>query len=290
MSVVESHRVAGNMTVGSVIGALEDAYPLAWAESWDRVGLVLGERGAAVQRVLLAVDPTVAVAREAVDRGAELLVTHHPLLLRGASFLPADDGKGAVVTHLLRHGTALWCGHTNVDRSTRGTVGAWISQLGLQDASALIPGEVPAEAAHGSHRFGLGAVGTLPAPTTVGELTSAIAGLVPATARGILHTGDADRPVRRVAVCPGAGDSFLDAAAGAEVDVYITSDLRHHPALEHLESAADPAVVPALIDVPHAASEALWLPLAKELLETAVPGLEVLLSEHTTDPWGGRAG
>lgn len=294
MSAVQSTPGSGThaaaSTVSAVIGALEAAYPRSWAEPWDRVGLVLGERGAAVRRVLLAVDPTVSVAREAVDRGAELLVTHHPLLLRGASFLPADDGKGAVVTHLLRHGTALWCGHTNVDRSTRGTVGAWISQLGLQDAAALIPGEVPADAAHGSHRFGLGAVGTLPAATTVGELSSAIAGIVPATARGILHTGHADRPVRRVAVCPGAGDSFLEAAAGAEVDVYITSDLRHHPALEHLESAADPAAVPALIDVPHAASEALWLPLAKELLETTLPGLEVLLSEHTTDPWGGRAG
>ena len=75
----------------------------------------------------------------------------------------------------------------------------------------------------------------------------------------------------------------------AEADVYITSDLRHHPALEHLESAVEPSAVPALIDVPHAASEALWLPIAQQLLAEAQPGLEVLLSEHTTDPWGGHA-
>lgn len=277
-------------TVSTLLGVLEAAYPLDWAEPWDRVGLVLGEREADVRRVLLAVDPTVAVAREAVDLGAELLITHHPLLLRGASFLPADDGKGAVVTHLLRHGTALWCGHTNVDRSTRGTVGAWLSLLDLQDARPLLPGEPAAEAAHGSRRFGLGAVGTLPQPTTVGALTAMIAGSVPATARGILHTGPAEREVRTVALCPGAGDSFLEAAVGTGADVYLTSDLRHHPALEHLESAADEASVPALIDVPHAASEALWLPLARELLTSAVPGLEVHLSTRTTDPWGGRAG
>ncbi|WP_394216938.1 Nif3-like dinuclear metal center hexameric protein [Brachybacterium vulturis] len=276
-------------SVGSVTGVLEAAYPLDWAEAWDRVGLVLGERTAAVHRVLLAVDPTVAVAREAVDRGAQLLVTHHPLLLRGASFLPADDGKGAVVTHLLRQGTALWCGHTNVDRSTRGTVGAWLSLLDLRAARPLLPGETAEEAAHGSSRFGLGAVGSLPVATTVGELAATIADRVPATARGILHTGHAEREVRTVAVCPGAGDSFLEAATTTGADVYITSDLRHHPALEHLDSAADPAAVPVLIDVPHAASEALWLPLAKELLETAVPGLEVLLSAHTTDPFSGRA-
>lgn len=289
MSGHRPHALAADITtVGSVTGILEAAYPLAWAEAWDRAGLVLGERGAAVHRVLLAVDPTLAVAREAVERGAELLVTHHPLLLRGASFLPADEGKGAVVTHLLRRGTALWCGHTNVDRSTRGTVGAWLELLDLQAPQPLLPGETTEEAGHGSRRFGLGAVGSLPVPTTVGALAASIADRVPATARGILHTGEADREVRTVAVCPGAGDSFLEAAVAAEADVYITSDLRHHPALEHLESAADPAAVPALIDVPHAASEALWLPLAKELLETAVPGIEVLLSEHTTDPWSGR--
>lgn len=275
-------------SVGSVVAELEAAYPLRWAEPWDRVGLVLGERGAPVRRVLLAIDPTLDVAREAVARGAELLVTHHPLLLRGASFLPADDGKGAVVTHLLRAGTALWCGHTNVDRSTRGTLGAWTTLLDLREPRPLVPGETPEEAAHGSSRFGLGAVGTLGAPTSVGELAALVAQRTPTTARGILHTGDPDREVRTVAVCPGAGDSFLEAATAAGADVYITSDLRHHPALEHVDSAADPAAVPALIDVPHAASEALWLPLAQELLEAAAPGLEVLLSEQTTDPWSGR--
>lgn len=281
-----------NTTLGAVVGTLEAVYPLAWAEDWDRVGLVLGERSAEVRRVLLAVDPTVSVAREAVERDAQLLVTHHPLLLRGASFLPADDGKGAVVTELIRAGIGLWCGHTNVDRSTRGTVGAWSTALDLQDPRPLIPGRETGEAAraaHGSTLFGLGAVGELPAPTTVGELTAQIAGIVPATARGIAHTGPADRPVRTVAVCPGAGDSFLGAATASGADVYITSDLRHHPALEHIEDAADPSAVPALIDVAHAASEALWLPLAKELLAETVPELEVLISEVPTDPWTGRA-
>lgn len=277
-------------SVGSVTGILEESFPLCWAEDWDRVGLVLGERTAEVTRVLLAVDPTVSVAREAVDRGAQLLITHHPLLLRGASFLPADQGKGAVVTDLLRAGAALWCGHTNVDRSTRGTVGAWIRALDLREARPLAPGREDDDGAYGSALFGLGAIGTLPTPTTVGALASSVAGIVPTTARGILHTGDTGREVRTVAVCPGAGDTFLEAAVAAGVDAYITSDLRHHPALEHLEAAADHLAVPALVDVPHAASEALWLPLARELLAETVPDLEVLISEHTTDPWGGRAG
>src|SRR5690606_7675748 len=126
-------------------------------------------------------------------------------------------------------------------------------------------------AEHGSTLFGLGAVGELPAPTTVGELASQGAAITPATARGIAHTGPADREVRTLAVCPGAGDSVLEQARAAGADAYITSDLRHHPALEHLEAAADAAAVPALIDVAHAASESLWLPLAAELLQEALP-------------------
>src|SRR5690625_649947 len=140
-------------TLGELVGLLEDTYPLDWAESWDRVGLVLGERSAGVDRVLLAVDPTLEVAREAVETGSDLLITHHPLLLRGASFLPADEGKGAVVTTLLRAGTGLWCGHTNVDRSTLGTVGAWARALDLQDSRPLVPPAAEAEGAHGSRLF-----------------------------------------------------------------------------------------------------------------------------------------
>lgn len=278
-------------TLGEILGVLESAYPLEWAESWDRAGLVVGDRGAQVRRILLAVDPTLAVAREALAQRAQLLVTHHPLLLRGASFLPADDGKGAVVTELIRGGAALWCGHTNVDRSSRGTIGGWMRALDLRESRPLIPprsGEP--QGAHGSELFGLGVVGELPRGSTVGELAELVARRVPATAQGIRFTGDVDRAVRTVAICPGAGDSFLAEASASGADVYITSDLRHHPALEHIESAADAARVPALIDVAHAASEALWLPLAAELLAQALPGLEVELTRTATDPWSGRAG
>jgi len=282
---------ASPRTLGDVVGVLEQTYPLAWAEDWDRVGLVVGDPAAPVRSVLLAVDPTLDVVREAA--GHDLLVTHHPLLLRGASALPTTTGKGAAVTGLIRSGTALWCGHTNVDRSSLGTVGAWIRALDLHDVGPLAAGPSAREetvAAHGSRLVGLGAVGSLPAVTTVRELATRIAATVPATAQGVRWTGDAERPVHRVAVCPGAGDSCLADAAASGADVYVTSDLRHHPALEHVESAADADAVPALIDVAHSASEALWLPLARELLADVLPELAVHVSEASTDPWSGRVG
>jgi len=84
-------------TVRDVVAALEAAYPPALAESWDAVGLVCGDPVEPVQRVLIAVDPVAVTVEEAVEAGAQLLVTHHPLLLRGVHGVPADDPKGALV-------------------------------------------------------------------------------------------------------------------------------------------------------------------------------------------------
>lgn len=272
-------------TIDRVTALLESLYPLQWAEEWDRVGLVLGDPAWEVQRIRLAVDPTVAEAREAAKREGTLLITHHPLLLRGANFLPATTGKGAVATEILRTRGGLWCGHTNSDRSLNGTVGAWIELLALEGAKPLDPGK-PQE---GESFFGLGAVGELSEASTVGDIATLISGAVPATAQGVLHTGDAAREVRRIAVCPGAGDSFLENATDVDVDLYITSDLRHHPALEHLESHADHSRVPALIDLPHYASESLYLPHLAEILRAEFPDLEVEVSEISSDPFTGAA-
>lgn len=272
-------------SIDRVTSYLEKLYPLSWAEDWDRVGLVLGDPTWEVARLRLAVDPTVAEAREAAKTPGTLLITHHPLLLKGAHFLPATSGKGAVATEILRSQGGLWCGHTNSDRSLNGTVGAWIELLGLEGAKPLAPGK-PQE---GASFFGLGAVGELRDPSTVGEVAQVIAEAVPATAQGVLHTGEAAREVRRIAVCPGAGDSFLENATDADVDLYITSDLRHHPALEHLESKADHARVPALIDLPHYASESLYLPHLAEILREEFPELEVEVSEISSDPFTGAA-
>src|SRR5699024_9235381 len=83
-------------------------------------------------------------------------------------------------------------------------------------------------------------------------------------------------------------DSFVEAAARTGADAYITSDLRHHPALEHVEAAADATGVPALLGVSHAASGSLWLPLAKDLLARTVPDLAVVGSTRASGPWSGR--
>jgi len=103
--------------LGDVVAALETRYDPALAEDWDAVGLVCGDPREQVRRVLFAVDPTTAVVDEVIATGADLLVTHHPLLLTAVHGVPADDPKGRLVHRLIRAGAGLFVAHTNADRA-----------------------------------------------------------------------------------------------------------------------------------------------------------------------------
>ncbi|MFB9383292.1 Nif3-like dinuclear metal center hexameric protein [Pseudonocardia petroleophila] len=373
-------------TVADVVAALEAAYPPRLAADWDAVGLVCGDPSEPVTRVLFAVDPVPETVAEAAEIGAQLLVTHHPLLLKGVHGVGADTPKGALVHRLVRGGTALFTAHTNADSADPGVSDALAAALGLTVEGPLVgaplppldkivtfipvgpaitavhdalsaagagnigdyshcsfasagtgqfkpldgaqpaigqvgrlervaetrlemvlprgrraavvaalraahPYEEPAfdllELAEIPSALGLGRVGRLAEPEPLRAFTQRVADALPPTAWGVRAAGDPDRVIERVAVCGGAGDSALGAAVGAGVDAYVTADLRHHPASEHLLAGTGPAgPTPALVDVAHWASEWPWCAQAAAVVRAATGGsVEVHVSDRRTDPW-----
>lgn len=252
-------------------------WPLAGAEGWDAPGLIVGDPDAEVTAIHLAVDAVLDTAAETVDLGAQLLLVHHPLLLRGVTTVAEDRYKGAVIARLIRGGSALIAAHTNADIVSDGTSAVLASRLGLGDARPIVPSP-------GVAGLGLGRVGELDDEVTLGDLARRLAEVLPATAQGIRGAGDFATPVKRVAVCAGAGDSLLAHPDVVSSDVYITSDLRHHPASEARENARL-GHGPALLDISHWAAEWLWLDVAAESLRAALPEVTVTVSELRTDPW-----
>ncbi|MDT7787631.1 MAG: hypothetical protein QOF58_6050 [Pseudonocardiales bacterium] len=262
------------MKLADVIVALETAYPPKTAEKWDAVGLVCGDPDEDVTRVLVCVDPTQSTVDEAVEQNAQLLLAHHPLLLRGVNGVPADDPKGALVHKLIRNRAALYCAHTNADSALPGVSDALAHAIGL-----AVTG--PLEAAEPDGDTGTGRIGELPEAEPLRVFAQRVADALPVTVQGVRAAGDPERLIKRVAVCGGAGDSFLATAKRAGVDAYVTADLRHHPASEHVESGG-----PALVDVAHWASEWPWCEQAAEILRAAFGGrVDVLVSTRRTDPW-----
>lgn len=271
-------------TVRDVTAALETAYPPELAEEWDAVGLVCGDPDEPVERVLVCVDAVDATVDEAVELGAQLIVAHHPLLLRGVHGVPADSTKGRLVHWMIRAGIALFCAHTNADSATPGVSDALAAAIGLTVFRPLAPRSEQGDT-------GIGRIGELAAAEPLRAFVQRVAAALPATEPGVNGAGDPERMIRTVAVSGGAGDSYLAAATSAGVDAYVTADLRHHPASEHLEPGAlAGASVPALVGVTHWASEWPWCEQAADVIRAACPGtVEVQVSRRCTDPWSIRA-
>ncbi len=257
-------------TVRDVVGALDGRYPRDRAEQWDRVGPVLGDFDTEVRRVLCVVDCVPETVEEAVTAGADLILAHHPLLLKGVSSLAPDTYKGRIVHRLIRAGIALYVAHTNADVANPGVSDALAARLGLTATRPLVPGE---------DGGGLGRIGELPEAMPLAELAAYAARRLPATAAGVRAAGDPRRPIRTMAVCGGAGDAFLGDATRAGVDAYLCADLRHHPAGEHLADGG-----PALLDVAHWASERPWLDEVAGWLRAQFL-VDVVVSDLDTDPW-----
>lgn len=263
-------------TLADLRRVAEALWPAHTAEPWDRVGLVTGSDDRPLRRVLLSVDAVRSTVEEAISWNADALLTHHPLLLRGVHTIAEDTAKGALLAALLRGDCALLAAHTNADAPEGGVSDVLASRLGIIESVPLEPGSDPAS--------GIGRAGLLPAPVTLREFAERIAAELPETVSGVRVAGNGERLISRVALCGGAGDSLLDHPLVRAADVYVTSDLRHHPAQESLEQSAITGG-PALIDVAHWASESLWLDEASRRIAEQLPGLEVRVSEQRTDPW-----
>lgn len=268
-------------TVADIQAQMNLLYPRELAESWDKNGLIVGDPHQEVKRILVAVDPVPATVAQAIAENYDLLITHHPLFLRGINFLSREFHKGRMVHDLIKNDVALLNAHTNADSAARGVAWALAKAVGITG--------VPFEAQAGSEdALGLGRIGKLSQPVSLEDFAKTVAAALPAGPHGIFvgvpEGKDLSMPVETVAVSGGSGDSFLDTVANLGADVYVTADLRHHPAQDHLMSTET-----ALISGSHWATEWLWLPaLAHDLEQAALENgveLEIDISATVTEPW-----
>ena len=364
-------------TVDDIVRAVGAAAPWGQAAEWDSVGLHVGDGADEATGVLVALDATPAVVREAVERGANVLLTHHPLLFKPVGRVTTGDPVGSLVLVMAQAGVAHVAAHTNLDASAAGVSVALARQLGLADVRVLAPTAdathlvvtyVPADAAEavraalaaagagrigaydacsfstdGTGRFmpgpaarpavgavgaaeataevrieavvpawclpdaitavemahpyetpvvfstpvagvaareGYGAVGDLDAPLALGAFLDRVARVLGTPA--VRHTGDPDRPVRRVAVCGGSGMTFLPAAVRSGADAYVTADVTYHRWAEALAPDGRPRI--ALVDAGHYETEAVAETLLVDIVRDAFPDVAVYRTALRTDP------
>ena len=205
------------MKVKDIVKVIEEFAPLSIQESWDNSGLCVGSPEDEVSSVLLALDCTEALVDEAVECGADMIVTHHPLIFSGLKKISPGDQVGAAVIKAIRHGIAIYAAHTSADKVLAGVSGAMAARLGLENVAIL---DVDGDGT------GLGVVGDLPYPLSAEQVVALV------KERFSLKVMKASRPVEgvvtRVAMCGGSGGSLIPAARKSGAQLYISGDISYH--------------------------------------------------------------
>ena len=205
------------MKVRDVIKVIEDFAPLSIQEKWDNSGLCIGSPDAEVTSVLIGLDCTPELVDEAVACGADMIVTHHPLIFSGLKKIAPEDQVGAAVIKAISNGISVYAAHTSADKVIAGVSGAMAAKLGLVNVRILD------EDGEGT---GLGVVGDLPEPVTAAEAVALVKD------RFALKAMRASRPVEgmisRVAMCGGSGGSLIGAAMASGAQLYLSGDISYH--------------------------------------------------------------
>lgn len=197
--------------VKQVLQCMEQAAPYELAESWDNVGLLVGDSEAPVEGVLCALDITEAVIEEAAERGCNLIVAHHPVIFTSISRVTADAVTGRILISMIRKGISGICMHTNMDCAPAGVNDLLAASLGLTDVENM-------EAGEGGN---LGRVGNLPRTMTLEDFAKHVKLSLGA---GGVRVADGGKPVRRVAVGGGACGKLMDFAVRKGADTFVIGD------------------------------------------------------------------
>ena len=250
------------MKAFELISWLEEKYPTSAAEDWDNVGLLTGDDTKEVGNVFLALDLTEETLDEAIDKGADMIITHHPMIFSGIKKINNHSFTGRKILTLIRHEIPYFAMHTNYD--VLGMADLSAKYLDLTDTKVLsVTQEESGE--------GFGRVGKIPEKMTLGMYASRVKEAL--RLQDVKVYGNLEKEVETAAVCTGSGKSMIRAAIKAGADVYVTGDIDHHTGLDTVAEGL------ALIDAGHYGTEYIFMDAVKKELEGAFPKLKVSCAE-----------
>lgn len=256
-------------TVNEILHCLESLAPAYMKENWDNVGLLCGDGSQQVHKILVALDPFEDVCREAVQIGADLIVTHHPLIFQAPKSVTASTSVGRSILFLAKHGISAVNAHTNLDCAPGGVNDALAAALGLKNVEVLSP--------RGSDRdgrpWGLLRGGEVE-PRSLPEFLAFVKARLGCPG---LRYADGGKPVRRVAVGGGACGSELETAFYAGCDTFVTSDVRYNQFWDAKELGIN------IIDAGHFYTENPVCAVLAEKLAARFPEISVKISQNHTD-------
>ena len=256
------------MDIKELLDYLGKEIPANYACSWDNSGLQVGHGGKEIKKVYIALDATEEIVCDAAMKHCDFLLTHHPLLFKGIKQVSGDTSIGRKLYMLIGNDIACYSAHTSFD-SMPGGMGELAGQL-LQLGSVS-----PLEdmSGHLEDPWGIGVVGNLAAPITLGELCDQVKQVFSLKNISLFQAAPMERPVQRIAVCPGSGRSMLDAVIRSRAEVFLTGDIGHHEGIDCMDMGI------TVIDAGHFGLEKIFIPVMAEKLSREFPELEIFTAK-----------
>ena len=251
-----------------IMWIMEDMAPSRYAEDWDNVGLNVGDEESDINKILIALDATEDVIDEAIEKKADLIITHHPLLFHSTKKITQSTIDGRKIIRLIKNNINHFAAHTNLDAVHGGTNDVLAEILGVKDLKVL--------SKNSEDGLGIGRVGIIDDDMTVGMLAVKVKEELGLDAVRVV--GNLSRKVENVALCTGAGASFMKDVIEVGSDVYITSDIRYHEAQEAIDYNI------AIIDATHYSTENVIVPtiasyIKQKLENRGIKNVEVIESK-----------
>ena len=248
-------------TVKDVACSIEAFAPLSRQEKWDNCGLQTGSFSAPVTSVLLGLDCTPELVDEAVAVGADLIVTHHPLIFGGLKRVTPDDPVGLAIIKAVRSGISIYSAHTSADKVIGGVSGAMAQRLSLRNVRVLDPEQ---------DGQGLGAVGDLPSAVTAADAVEMVKRAF--NLKSVRTSRPIEGMISRVALCGGSGSSLIPQAIDSGAQLYLCGDISYH----HFFTSGDFM----LMDVGHYESEIDIVNILFSLIKKNFPTFAVRITEN----------
>ncbi len=255
-------------TVRGIAEAIERFAPLSLQETYDNAGIQVGDPAQTVTGVLICLDVTEQILREARQRKCNLIVSHHPLLFKGLKEITGATPEQRIVIEALRHNIAIYSAHTNLDAASDGVSYEMAGILGLSNCKPLFPKE------EGSF-CGLGVVGDI-SPRPAMEFLRMVKEAF--DVRSLRYSaGSPQLVIRRVAVCGGSGASFIPVAIKAKADVFVTADIKYHD----FTTFANKILI---ADIGHYESELCSRKILSRLIRDSFPSCQTLFAQSESNP------
>jgi dinuclear metal center YbgI/SA1388 family protein len=255
------------MTISTIINHLESIAPPSYQEAYDNAGLITGSAEWECKGALVCLDATEEVINEAIKKGCNLVIAHHPIVFTGLKKINGKNYVEKAVITAIKNDIALYAIHTNLDNVLQGVNGRMADKLGLKDRQILLPKQ--------DNGVGSGLIGELETPheeTFFLEMLKEQFNLPL-----IRHTPLLNKPIKRVALCGGAGSSLVPNALAAGADVFITADMKYH---EFFDANGRMLIA----DIGHYESEQFTIDLLHEILREKFPTFAVLKTGVSTNP------